>query len=420
MYRILYNEKSIKSVNLPSSKSITHRALILGALNSGRTEITNPLISEDTIITRDALISFGAGIETGKNKFVITHPIGKVQNDNIFLGNSGSSARFLIPLVSHLDKPVTFTGSPELHKRPFSQLFDILRQMGMTIESENNSLPATIYPSEKQFSGEYILKSLPSSQIVSGIMMAAAKGEKPVSLIFKKRLPSFPYIKITQKMMSNFGLNVHLNSESVSIKPEPINYDWNYRCEQDMSAASYWCAYSLINKTEISFPNLRMPTMQGDEEIFLIAEKLGAEIQLFKNKVVINGNITSGLDWDCEAIPDIVPTLAVIGMFAPEPFVLRNVKNLQYKESNRIKAIEENVKSLGGKAIYQDGTLTLFPSNRLHGGIINSFNDHRIAMSFALAGTRIDGVIIDNPDCVSKSYPDFWNDFTEWELQNDG
>jgi 3-phosphoshikimate 1-carboxyvinyltransferase len=100
--------------------------------------------------------------------------------------------------------------------------------------------------------------------------------------------------------------------------------------------------------------------------------------------------------------------------------VLRNVKNLQYKESNRIKAIEENVTRLGGKAIYENGTLTLLPSDSLHGGIINSFNDHRIAMSFAIAGTRIEGVTIDNPECVSKSYPDFWNDFTEWKGKNDG
>jgi len=415
MYRILSKGIKEKRIELPSSKSVTHRALILGALNSGKTIIRNPLKSEDTRITLNALKSFGAEIIEKEDEIEITSPIGKVTEDDIFLGNSGSSARFLIPLVTHLDKPVKFYGTAELQKRPFIELFEILSEMGMVIESENNSLPAIVHNEAAMNPGQYKLKKLPSSQIVSGIMMTSALLSKPVELLFTEHLPSFPYIKLTQKMMMNFGLDVKLNDNSVIVNPEAINYQWSYSCEKDMSAASYWIAYAMINRTKVTLPDTLLPTLQGDEEIFTIAEILGSRITLKKDEVVIYGEINSGLDWDCEAIPDIVPTLAVTALFAPEPFTLRNVHNLKFKESNRIEAIRENIDRLGGRTAYADGTLTVFPLLKSAPAIINSFDDHRIAMSFAVAGTKLGNLTIDNPGCVAKSYPEFWNHLTDWE-----
>ncbi len=415
MYRILSKAAEDKRVELPSSKSVTHRALILGALNSGKTVIRNPLKSEDTEITLNALKSFGAEISVGENEIEITRPIGNVINDEIFLGNSGSSARFLIPLVTHLNKPIKFYGTEELHRRPFAELFEILRKAGMKIESRNNSLPAVVFNSHRMNAGEYILDKLPSSQIVSGIMMSALLLQKPTQLRFSEIPPSFPYIVLTKKMISNFGLDVKLNDDSVIINPEPINYFWRFTCEKDMSAASYWVAYAMINGKRVTFPETLLPTLQGDEAIFTIAENLGSEIVLKKDEVVIDGKISSGLDWDCESIPDIVPTLAVIALFAPEPFILRNVHNLQYKESNRIEAIRKNITSLGGKTNYSDGVLTVYPLEKSFPTIINTYDDHRIAMSFAIAGTKLENIAVDNPGCVSKSYPNFWEHLTEWE-----
>ncbi len=411
MYRIHYKKEVKRLINLPSSKSVTHRALILGALNSGRTEIINPLFSEDTLITLEALKSFGAEISRREESLLITKPIGKVKNDKVFLGNSGSSARFLIPLVTHLNKPILFSGVEELHKRPFSELFSILTHSGMKIESENNSLPAKVYPTPGIKAGKYSLGKIPSSQIVSGIMMSSALGESEMELRFSEKVPSFPYINITKRMMNNLGLNVKLNDDSVIVKPEPINYQWRITCEKDMSAASYWCAYAMINNVEVIFDDLLFPTLQGDEKIFEIAGKLGSEVRIEKNKVFVKGKINTGLDWNCISIPDIVPTLALLGLFAPEPFVLRNVQNLQFKESNRINAIIENINNFGGKADYSNGVLTIYPINNFSSATIKTFDDHRIAMSFAIAGTRFEEVRIDNPDCVDKSYPEFWSNF---------
>jgi 3-phosphoshikimate 1-carboxyvinyltransferase len=139
---------------------------------------------------------------------------------------------------------------------------------------------------------------------------------------------------------------------------------------------------------------------------------MGSQVMLFSNRLEISGDIRRGLKLDCGDIPDLVPALAVLALFAPGPSRLMQIKHLEYKESNRIAALQQNIKVLGGSSDYQGGNLTIYPQKKYHGGLIRTHNDHRIAMSFAVAGTRIDDVRIDYPECVSKSYPKFWHDFT--------
>jgi 3-phosphoshikimate 1-carboxyvinyltransferase len=416
MFRILSDKARDKSVNLPSSKSVTHRILVLAALNDGETEILNPLYSEDTKITMEALRSFGAEIIEERDTVRVLSSVGKAQNQKVFLGNSGSSARFLIPLVLHLDREIYFYGTEELHKRPFAELFDILRSLGFKIDAENNSLPATVFPPENTERNVVNIGELPSSQIVSGLMMSYAKTREGLRLIFEKQLPSFPYVDMTRKLMARLDLRTELHGNKIEIHPhEKINYDWRFSCEKDLSAASYWVAYALINNVKVNLENLLLPSLQGDEKIFEIAETLGASVKLFSNRVEISGTIKRGLEYDCEDIPDIVPTLPVMGMFAPDKFVLKNVSRLRYKESDRINAIKVNIETLGGKCEYREPNLIIYPQEKYHGGGIKTFDDHRIAMCFAIAGTRIEDVAIDNPACVEKSYPSFWNDFTEFK-----
>jgi 3-phosphoshikimate 1-carboxyvinyltransferase len=415
MLQILSNKAGDVSVDLPSSKSVTHRALILASLNEGETEILNPLYSDDTKITLEALRSFGAEFIESKNSIKAVKPIGKVKNNKIFLGNSGSSARFLIPLVLHLDKEIYFHGTPELNKRPFKELFQILKKLGFGIESTNKSLPATVFPPDRILSNEVKVGKLPSSQIISGLMMAFAKSQTGLDILTKTQIPSLPYVKMTQKLMSRLNLDANISEKKISVNPiGKIDFNWKIACEKDLSAASYWVAYSLINNVKVTLKNLLLPSLQGDEAIFEIAELVGGKVRLFSDRVEIQGSIKKGLDYDCEDIPDIVPTLAVMGMFAPEKFVLKNVSRLKYKESDRIKSTMENILALGGKSEYSEPDLIVYPGKNYAGSVIKTFDDHRIAMSFAIAGTKISGLQIDNPKCVEKSYPDFWKDFTEF------
>ncbi|MCB0302043.1 MAG: 3-phosphoshikimate 1-carboxyvinyltransferase, partial [Calditrichaeota bacterium] len=151
------------------------------------------------------------------------------------------------------------------------------------------------------------------------------------------------------------------------------------------------------------------------ERIFEIAEEVGARVMLYPDRVEISGGIERGFTVDCVDIPDMVPTLAIIAMFAPDAVKLTGVENLRFKESDRIAAVQKNLAALGGKSDYADGTLTIFPQKKYHGAALQAFNDHRIAMSFALAGTKIPGITIDEPQCVAKSYPDFWAHLELWE-----
>ncbi len=415
MFRILSDKARNKSVNLPSSKSVMHRALILASLNESETEIVEPLYSEDTKITLDALRNFGAEIIEENNRLLVKRPLGKVVNNKIFLGNSGSSARFLIPLTLYLDKEVYFYGTEQLHRRPFAELFEILRALGYKIISENDSLPATVFPPGKIEQTEIVTEKLPSSQIISGLMMSFAKSDSGLEIRHNGKIPSLPYVEMTRKLMRRLDLQVEIADGKIKIFPHhKLNYDWKIKCEKDLSAASYWVAYALINNVEVKFPGLLLPSLQGDEKIFEIAEMLGGKVKLYSDATELSGRIERGLVYDCEDIPDIVPTLAVMGMFAPEKFVLKNVSRLKFKESDRISAVVENINALGGKCEYKAPDLIVYPQAEYDGAIIKTFDDHRIAMSFAIAGTKINGVVIDNPACVEKSYPNFWEDFEEY------
>ncbi len=415
MFRILSDKARDKSVNLPSSKSVTHRALILASLNEGETEIAEPLYSDDTKITLEALRNFGAEIIEENNRLFVKRPIGKVKNNKIFLGNSGSSARFLIPLTLYLDKEIYFYGTEELHRRPFADQFELLRLLGYKIISENDSLPATVFPPEKIMRTEIATEKLPSSQIVSGLMMSFVKTGSGLEIIYKEKIPSLPYVEMTRKLMRRLDLQIKISGNKIKVFPHrKLNFDWKIKCEKDLSAASYWVAYALINEKTVRLENMILPSLQGDEKIFEIAELLGGKVKLYSNAVEVSGKAERGLVYDCEDIPDIVPTLAVMGMFAPEKFVLKNVSRLKFKESDRISAVVENINALGGKCEYKEPDLIVYPQAEYNGAVINTFDDHRIAMSFAIAGTKINGVKIDNPACVEKSYPNFWKDFEEY------
>ena len=414
MYRITKPDTGQFTVDLPSSKSVTHRILILGALNSGRTIISNALLAEDTEITIQALINMGAGIDHSQQSIEISRPVGVVRDDQVFLGNSGSSARFLIPLGALLDKPMRFYGHDRLHQRPFSQLFAAMKNLGIRIGAQNDSLPAVIQPGIPA-GGSIVIEQLPSSQIISALMMSALWMTGDLTMVLPDDTPSMPYIKMTLDLMKRLGLKTDYQDNRITVKSGKPDLDWNYKVEKDFSAASYWVVLSMLHNSKLVLPGVTLPSLQGDERIFSIATELGSEIMLYPDRLELIGRIRRGLKTDCNDIPDLVPSLSILAMFAPEKSELRNIKHLEYKESNRIQAIRSGIKALGGSSHYQDGNLTIVPADKYRAAEIETFDDHRMAMCFAIAGTRIPGTMIKDPGCVQKSYPNFWRDFTFWD-----
>ena len=414
MYIIKSPDKNEIQVNLPFSKSVTHRIYILSAFNLGTTRITDALDSYDSNLTREVLINLGADFEINDNEILTKTPIGKVIKSDCFLGNSGSSARFLPPVATFVNKKIHFHGESRLHERPFLELIEALQKLGAKIDSKNFSLPFDIYPKPLK-GGDLKFSSLPSSQIVTGLMMAALWMENDLIMQLPDITPSLPYIRMTYKLMKNLGLKVEINQNEIFVKSGTPDVNWNYNVERDMSAASYWVIFSLVNGIKVKLDGVNLPSLQGDERIFEIAEMLGASVMLYSDRIEIEGEMKNGMNLNCRDIPDLVPALSILGLFSPEPVILSDIKHLEYKESNRVEAIRKNINTLGGKTEYENNNLKIIPQKSYKGGTIKTFNDHRIAMSFAVAGTKISDIIIDNPECVQKSYPDFWVDFTFWE-----
>jgi len=388
--------------------------LILAALNRGKTKITNALMAEDTEITKVALQKMGAVISSENNTISISGHIGETNDSEIYLGNSGSSARFLIPLGTFLDKKVRFYGTERLHKRPFGELLKAVAHFGHEFDTTGNTLPVITYPGISK-GGMIEFDVLPSSQRITGLMMAALKMKRNLTVRMKEGIPSIPYIKMTADLMRRLRLHVEFSKTQIQVESGQPELEWTYNVEKDFSAASYWVLYALINNTKIVLNNMNIPSLQGDEKILTIAESIGAHIMLYSDRIEIDGKINRAFDVDCENTPDLVPALGILSLFCPSTCCMRNVQFLEYKESNRIEALQENINRIGGKSQYKDGTLTVIPQKSYKGNLIETYNDHRIAMSFAIAGTRITGLIINNPDCVNKSYPGFWNDFTHWK-----
>ncbi len=414
MYIIKKPDVKELSIDLPFSKSVTHRIYILAAFNLGTTRIVDALDSYDTNLTRNVLTNLGAEFEISDTEIISKSPIGNVKNSDCFLGNSGSSARFLPPVSTFVDKKIHYHGDNRLHDRPFSELIGAMQKLGAKIDSSNSSLPFDVYPQPLK-GGDLSFSSLPSSQIVTGLMMAALWMENDLTMHLPDITPSLPYIKMTLKLMKNQGLQTEINQNEIFVKSGKPDINWNLNVEKDMSASSYWIIFSLINGIKVKLNGVNLPSLQGDEKIFEIAEMLGAKVMLYSNRIEIEGEMQNGMNLNCRDIPDLVPALSMLGMFAPEPIILSDIKHLEYKESNRIEAIRKNINTLGGKTEYENNNLKIIPQKFYTGGTINTFNDHRIAMSFAVAGSKIPGVIIDTPDCVQKSYPEFWNDFSYWE-----
>ena len=414
MYEILSEKIKDSVIDLPSSKSISHRIAILASLNKGETSIKNLLDAMDIQITIGGLSNMGAKLKNNGEEWLCTAPIGTVTQEQIFLGNSGSSARFLIPLATFLDRPVYFYGNPRLHERPFKELFSALEKLEIKIEATNESLPVTIYPGELS-GGTIRFDKLPSSQIITALMLASLWMKNELHIILPEKTPSLPYIEMTSKLFHRLNLNLEHQQNQIFLKPNIPDYDWNFNVEKDLSAASYWVVLALISGAKVSLTNITLPSLQGDEKIFQIAEEAGASVMCHSNRVEIEGVINKPLTIDCRDIPDLVPSLSIMALFAQQPVKLMNIENLQFKESNRIEAIQSNIISIGGKSEYDNRHLTIYPQKNYSGGQINTFDDHRIAMSFAMAGTMIPGIIIDDPECVNKSYPNFWKDFEYWK-----
>lgn len=397
-------------VSIPASKSLTHRYYILAALSRKPVTIHEPLRSEDTEITRRSITASGYQLKNEKDRVIFTGnwsaPPAPVE---YAVANAGTSARLLTAFAAVQPVVTVIDGSQRMRQRPMGYLIVALEKLGIKIEHRDGFLPITVHGRQIEHSRTEIDARM-SSQFLSALLMIAPKCRHGLTIDHFGRIASRPYVDITLSLMKTAGIKVTSDENSYTIAGGQNIQLPDVRVEGDYSSASYFLCSAAITGGPVTLKNLRPDSVQGDRVILDLLSSAGAEINWHNQDVTVRGGRLTGIDRDMNDSPDLVPAIAVTALFADSPSRFRNVGHLRYKETDRLAAIIDNITLLGGKA-YADGEDLVIEPQPLSGAVLPTYDDHRMAMAFSLAGLKIPGVIIDNPACVAKSYPEYWNHF---------
>jgi 3-phosphoshikimate 1-carboxyvinyltransferase len=413
------------SVTVPGSKSITNRALVLAALTPMDVDLrlTGALRSEDTEVMVDCLKRLGYTVEPDWSTAdpCIRFPYSKrrtvpASQADLFVANSGTTMRFLCALVSAGEGRYRLDGIPRMRERPIQDLLDALNQIqGVRAFSEfGNGCPPVVVESEGVCAGGTItVRAGLSSQFLSGLLMAAryfADDDRPVTIRVEGPLVSEPYVAMTVAMMRQWDYDVEqIGGSSYRVGAGYGEHSpATYAIEPDASAASYFWAAAILGG-RVTVEGLTEHSLQGDVAFVDILQQMGCRVEKCDSGITVHGRPLRGVDVDMNAISDTVMTLGAVACFADGPTRIRNVAHIRHKETDRIAALATELRRLGAEVEeFADG-LQITP-RPLHGATVQTYNDHRMAMSLALVGLKVPGVVIDNPGCVAKTYPGFWQD----------
>ncbi len=407
MANVKISPSSLKGkVVLPASKSVAHRALICAALSGGTSEIKCDCTSRDINATVCALKALGAKIKIQKNVYTVSGIVPQ-RNLKINCFESGSTARFLLPVAAALGVDAQFIGEGRLPERPFDDLCDVLRQNGVNCSS--NKLPIDI---SGVFSGErFVLPGNVSSQYVSGVLLAAPLMNRDVTVQIKGTLESEPYVDITIDVMSKFGVKVQKTEDGYFVKGGQNYISTNVKVESDWSAAAFFMSAAAIGG-EIALEGLNFASSQGDMAALDVFAAFGAEISIVGQTLFVKkGKRLRGISVEVSQIPDMVPAIAVTAAFADGETKITGAARLRLKESDRIKAVCNALKAMG-VSVAEDKDGIIIKGSKVSGGKVDGVNDHRIVMAFSIAANFASGETeIKDSQAVSKSYPEFFRDF---------
>lgn len=399
-------------INAPPSKSYAHRALIIAGLCNGSSLITNISLSVDILATIDCLKKLGASIEINENNSVyVKGPINLENKDNIVLDckESASTMRFLIPIASTFDKNIKFTGEKSLLNRTMRPILECLTEHNCEFKYfKDNSfmIKGPITP------GEYSINSSTSSQFLTGLMLALPLLKSKSNIYVKDNLVSSSYVDITIDILKYFGIDIYKkNNHFFCIYGNQEYIPSDYSIEGDFSQSSFFLTAGALN-SNIAITGLNPNSKQGDKKIVDILKKVGANI-FFKEKILYCCPMSlRPFDFDATNNPDLVPILCVLAYFCSGKSTISNIERLKSKESDRLSAIENFFEAIGGCIQIKDDKIIIMNIENKIKHKIKTFNDHRIAMSISIFGLLAkDPIIIDNHECVKKSYPNFFDEY---------
>jgi len=401
-------------VQVPGSKSYTHRILIASALSDGVCRIDNPLRSEDTLLTAGGLRQMGVAIEDHTGHLTVHGCSGRLETakEDIYLGNSGTSVRLLTGICGIGNGKYVITGTRRMQERPIQDLLDGLVQIGIHARSiHGNGCPPIEIDGGKVEGGVVHLDCHISSQYLSSILLMAPFSSKGIDIQVSKGPVSKPYIDMTLEVMHRLGVDVVRDGyDRFSVRGGQVYRSGVYEVEPDCSQAGYFWAAAAITGASVTVRHIHANTRQGDVRFAEVLGRMGCRVTEEAEGICVGGAPLTGITVDMSDMPDMVPTLAVVAAFASGTTVIQNVAHLKAKESDRLGSVATELNRMGVAATCSDTGLIITGGGG-HGADIETYDDHRMAMSFAVAGLKIPGIGVRNESCVSKSFPNFWEVF---------
>lgn len=402
------------TIRPPGSKSLTNRALVISALAAGTSRLSGALDSQDTRVMIDSLGRLGLNVAHNAAHATITmHGCGGSFPSNsaeLRLENSGTSIRFLTAICALACGRYRLDGNARMRERPIGDLVSTLNQLGSDCRCElNNDCPPVLVVAQGLPGGKASVRSDLSSQFLSAVLMVAPYAMKPVEIQVEGELVSEPYVDMTLGIMRQFGMHVHRAGKN-HFRFEPSLYKAiDYSIEPDASAASYFFAAAAMTGGRITVPGLSRVALQGDVKFVEALERMGCEVHWDVDSITVTGGMLHGIDVDMNEISDTAQTLAVVATAALGPTRIRNVAHMRHKETDRISALAIELRRLGQDVEEFPDGLLIHPS-AVTPGVVETYDDHRMAMSFSLLGLRHSGIRIANPRCVEKTYPHYFAD----------
>ncbi len=421
---IIFKKNNLKgNLNVISSKSLSHRAIICACLSNGLSIIENVYYSLDVIKTIDCMKNLGCSIKKLGNKLIINGN-GKLKYIDILDAyESGSTLRFLIPIALLTGSNVSFLLKEGLKKRPLDVYFELFKKMDISYEFDKEN-PLKLNLSGKLKSGTYHINGNSSSQFVSGLLMALPLLKDDSKIIIDGKLESIAYVDLTIDIMKLFGVNIinHDYHEFIIFGNQKYVSN-NYYVESDYSQAAFFIGANVLG-SDIKLYGLNENSKQADKYILDIIKNMGVRYVFDEYLKISKNNILSPTVIDLKNSPDIGPILTVLSAFIPGKTEIINAHRLRLKESDRIKSIVTELKKIGVDILEKEDGIIINGDDKksYNKAVLDSWNDHRIAMALSILSTKIDGIMIKNFECINKSYPNYLDDFKsvggEYEIRN--
>jgi len=406
-------------VSIPGSKSLTNRALLIASLADGNTMLTNALFSDDSCYLVNALKNLGFNVTLDPENTCMTI-IGlggsiPAQQADLYIGNAGTAARFLSAFLTLGNGTYTLDGDTRMRERPIGDLVNALKQLGAKIEVINNHQSSICPPIKIMASGlsggKTKISGNISSQFLSALLLTAPYAYTPVEIEITTELNSKPYIDMTLAVMSEFGVEIDRDGyNAFFIHPTRYSPVSTYSIESDASAASYFFAAPAICGGTVCVKNISSKSNQGDIKFLDILSRMGCVVTEYDNSIEVTGTEKLiGLDVSMLDISDTAQTLAMIAPFASSPTRIRGITTSRLKETDRISATSTELRKIGVRVDEHEDGMTIYPSKEFHHAVVKTYDDHRMAMAFSLIGLRVPGIVVENPGCVSKTFPNFFS-----------